>query len=233
MTHPGADTTALIVFAKAPIAGQAKTRLIPALGAKGAAALHARLVHRALENAAAAGLGDVELCCAPDCEHVFFQACRATFGVDLTEQAAGDLGQRMARAFERALAREPHAILIGSDCPALGAADLREADRALRAGHDAVLTPAEDGGYALIGLRRLDPSLFASIDWSTPAVMAQTRARLNRLGWRWSELAMRWDVDRPEDLERLQREGCLDFLNGAEADAPTQGLLTFPRRSAL
>ncbi len=103
----------VIVFAKAPIAGQVKTRLIPALGGAGAAALHRVLVSRAVATALAAKLGPVELCCAPDASHSFF----ACMEVPLTAQGEGDLGARM----HRALARSAPALLIGSDCPALAA----------------------------------------------------------------------------------------------------------------
>ena len=115
----------------------------------------------------------------------------------------------MHRAFERVLKRHESAILIGSDCPALRASDLRAAAGALRSGSSAVLAPAEDGGYALIGLRRNSRRLFAGIDWGSPQVFAQTRRRLKRLGWRWKKLRMVWDVDRPEDVLRLRREKLL------------------------
>lgn len=210
--------TQVIVFAKAPIAGQVKTRLIPALGAASAAALHARLLERALTTATSAGVGPVELCCAPPCEHPFFASCRDSLGIELTAQAPGELGLRMTRALAGALSSASRAILIGSDCPALRVDDLRGADRALRAGNDVVLMPVADGGYALIAVRRLDPRLFAGIEWSTRRVMAQTRARLGGLGWKWTELPSRWDVDRPEDLVRLREEGWSELLDGATAD---------------
>jgi hypothetical protein len=182
-------TARIIVFAKAPIPGEAKTRLIPALGAAGAARLHARLVDRALATACAAGLGAVELCCAPDSAHPFFADRAARFGVRLTEQGAGDLGARMQRALAAALP----AVLIGSDCPAMTPEYLLEANRALAAGHDAVLGPA-----------RSHPEAFTGIGWGGPDVMVQQRARFRDIGWRWSELPTLWDVDRPEDLARLR-----------------------------
>src|SRR5437868_3801239 len=104
------------IFARAPVAGAAKTRLISRLGAEGAAALHARLVERALSQALAAGLGEVTLWCAPDASHPFFADCAARFGVRLRAQRGADLGARMLHAFE--VAQGP-LILIGSDCPML------------------------------------------------------------------------------------------------------------------
>ena len=193
-------TTRIIVFARAPVPGEAKTRLIPALGAEGAARLHARLVERTLATACAAGVGAVELCCAPDATHPFFAACAARFGVALTAQGAGDLGARM----HRALAAGLPAALVGSDCAAMTPDYLRAADAALRDGCDLVLGPAEDGGYALVGANRLSPGCFEHIPWGGPDVMATQRLRLRACGLRWTELAPLWDLDRPGDLERLR-----------------------------
>jgi hypothetical protein len=199
-----ADTgTAVLVFAKAPRPGEVKTRLIPLLGAEGAAALHAKLVERALETARAAAFGRIELHCAPDTGDPFFRLCADGFGVTLQPQSAGDLGARMLYAFESTLAAYACVLLVGSDCPALTARHLRQADKALRDGADAVFVPCEDGGYALIGLTRADTGLFDGIAWGGDSVMADTRARLKRLGWAWSELETLWDVDRPEDYARL------------------------------
>jgi rSAM/selenodomain-associated transferase 1 len=198
--------TAILVFAKAPVQGEVKTRLIPALGAAGAAALHERLVDRALATAAAAAVGPVELCCAPDARHPALGPLARRHGAALGEQGSGDLGDRMHAAFSRALAGAPAAIVIGSDCPALAPEHLRAAAAVLAGGEDAVLAPAEDGGYVLIGLAHPERSLFERIAWGGPTVLAETRARLAAAGLRWRELATLWDVDRPEDLDRLRRE---------------------------
>jgi rSAM/selenodomain-associated transferase 1 len=192
----------VIVFAKAPVAGAVKTRLIRALGAVGAARLHERLVDRTLATACAAGLGPVALACAPDRSHPFFVSRSARFEFSLTEQGAGDLGERMHRALEAGLP----ALIIGADCPAMTPEYLREAAAALAVGVDAVLGPAEDGGYVLLAARRVHPEVFAHIRWGGPDVMEEQRARLRALGWRWSELAPLWDVDRPGDLARLRDE---------------------------
>jgi hypothetical protein len=124
-------------------------------------------------------------------------------------QHGADLGARMAHAFAATLQHATHAICIGADCPALTAQHLQEAAAALRAGDDAVFVPAEDGGYALIGLSRNLPQLFADMAWGGSTVMAQTRVRLREAGLRWRELATLWDVDRPEDYHRLQQSGLL------------------------
>lgn len=199
----------VLVFAKAPIAGRVKTRLLPALGAEAVAALHRQLVRQTLAAAVEAGIGAVELWCAPSPDHPFFEACRAQFGVGLRDQRAGNLGQRMARALRSALRDSPYAIVIGSDCPALTPDDLRQAAAALQQGFDAVLGPAEDGGYVLLGLAGYAARLFENIAWGRASALAETRRRLGELRWRWHELPVRWDVDRPEDYARLLAEGTL------------------------
>ncbi|MBI3042318.1 MAG: TIGR04282 family arsenosugar biosynthesis glycosyltransferase [Betaproteobacteria bacterium] len=200
----------VIVFAKAPQPGAVKTRLIPLLGAEGAAALHARLVEGALKTARAASFARIELHCAPDSDDPFFRYCAGHYGAVLEIQAEGDLGARMRVAFERALRESARVLLIGSDCPAITARHLRQAERALREGADAVFAPCEDGGYALAGLRRAEATLFDGIAWGSDTVMADTRARLTALGWRWRELEKLWDVDRPEDYARLMDSGLLE-----------------------
>ncbi|MDP2640597.1 MAG: TIGR04282 family arsenosugar biosynthesis glycosyltransferase [Betaproteobacteria bacterium] len=184
-----------MIFAKAPTPGRVKTRLTPALGESGAAELQRQLIERTLRTAVAAGLGTIELWCAPGPDDPFFAACAERHGVGLQAQGEGDLGMRMARALEFALAAGSPALLIGCDCPALTAAYLREAAAALAGGNDAVLGPAEDGGYVLIGLARSPlAQLFEDIAWGTASVMQETRTRLARGNWRWHELALLWDV---------------------------------------
>ena len=202
--------TLVIVFAKAPQPGAVKTRLIPLLGAEAAAGLHARLVERTLDIARAAALKRVELHCAPGIEDPFFGFCAGQFGAFLKPQSGGDLGARMHNAFAQALGAHARVLLIGTDCPALTARHLGQADRALRDGADAVFAPCEDGGYALIGLTRADAKLFDGIAWGSDSVMTATRSRLRQLGWTWSELETLWDIDRPEDYGRLMESGLLD-----------------------
>lgn len=182
----------IIVFAKAPVPGAAKTRLAPALGEVGAARLHARLILQAVRTARAAGCGEVQL--HGTRRHSFFRRLPVAFHL----QRGRDLGERMYHA----LSRNPGAILIGTDCPALSVSDLRRAARWLSSGYDAVLAPAEDGGYALIGLRRARNEFFQGVAWGTSRVYAQTVERLAQ--HRWRALRKVWDVDRPEDLPRLR-----------------------------
>lgn len=191
----------LAILAKAPIVGRVKTRLIPRLGAEGAAALHRHLVRHTLETAVAAtSPASITLwtgLAAPG--DAFFTECAARFGVRLRPQPKGDLGARMHAALA---AMQGSGLVIGCDCPVLDAALLRRCQAAL-AWANCVLLPAEDGGYALVGARHADPRLFTDIDWSTEHVMAQTRERIAALGWSLACPARVWDVDRPEDLDRL------------------------------
>jgi rSAM/selenodomain-associated transferase 1 len=199
-----------------------KTRLIPALGAAGAAKLQANLILRALRAARDAALGPVELWCAPDASHPFFLGCGRSFAVGLHPQEDGDLGERMDRALRLTLATSERTLLIGSDIPSMTPAYLREADRALRDA-DVVLGPAEDGGYVLIGLKRAAPALFQGVPWGEASVLAETRKRIASAGLRLRELPALPDVDRPGDLDRL-----------AEAFGPLDGgHLQLPPRSAI
>ena len=200
--NPAENRCTVVVFARAPEPGRVKTRLIPELGEAGAAALHRRLVAHSLVAATEAAIGPVELWCTPDARDPFLKDCGRRFGASLHSQGDGDLGARMQRAFESVLTRSARAILIGSDIPALSGRYLRGADRDL-AGRDAVIGPAEDGGYVLIGLSRCDPELFRGISWGGPGVLEETRRRVGALAWSASELLPLWDLDRPEDLGRI------------------------------
>ena len=204
-------STAIIVFAKAPVPGLAKTRLAPALGEAGAAALAECMLRHALAQAVAADVGPVELCAAPDASHPALQAAAAAQGVRLTEQGTGDLGLRMHRAFARSLMHHGRVLLIGTDAPSLDAGALRQAASALQ-DHDAVFVPALDGGYALVGQRRADPRWFTDMRWSHDRVMEDTRERLRAAGVRWAELPAVADIDEPADLVHLP-PGWLDGLD--------------------
>ena len=194
-----------MIFAKAPLPGQVKTRLAGKLGQIGAARLYQRLLRRTLRLASQATLCPAQLWCAPDTRHGFFRNCRRDYGIRLRRQQGADLGQRMHHALNLVLRVAPYAVLIGGDCPSLGAVELDRALTALAAGRDAVVGPAADGGYVLIGLRRPCAPLFRRIAWGNATVLAATRRRLQRAGLDWVELPPGWDVDRPADLRRLAK----------------------------
>lgn len=195
----------LLIFARAPQPGAVKTRLIPALGAQGAAWLYAWMLQRTLDRALAAALAPVDCYVDPGPESAWFDRYRSVPGLRLLSQPSGDLGQRMQACFSQALEEARDVVLIGTDCPALQAQHLARAFEVLALGHRAVLGPAEDGGYVLIGLREQQPNLFQGIQWGGDRVYADSIARLDALGWGWSALDPLWDVDRPEDLQRLAR----------------------------
>jgi len=195
-------TCAVIVFAKAPLPGHAKTRLAVALGDAGAALLAERMMHATVDAAVAADVGPVQLCVTPDSNHPAFAAAQQRHAILITHQGDGDLGERMARAFRHVLASHGRALLIGTDAPQLDAAYLRAAAGALD-GVDAVFGPAADGGYTLVGLKRPAPELFLQMRWSHDSVMSQTRQRLAQLRLRHAELPVLHDVDHPADLIHL------------------------------
>lgn len=190
------------LMARAPEPGRAKTRLIPRLGAAGAAHLHAALTRHALGEIARSGLS-ATLWCDPDMDHAFFADCARAFGVRLRAQPEGDLGARMRCAFEQAAGP---LLLMGSDCPTIDVALLRSCAEAI-AGRPAVFLPTLDGGYGLVGLASPLPEIFDNMPWGADAVMAITRRRLQNLGVDWEEPAEIWDVDTPDDLARLAKTG--------------------------
>jgi rSAM/selenodomain-associated transferase 1 len=214
----------LLVFTRAPRPGQVKTRLIPQLGSQGAADFHARLICHCLRMVTRAGLCPVELWCAPSCHDPFFQDCRERYGVELHEQAQGDLGERMHKALASALEGAEAAILIGTDIPSIEVADLDAAFQALQQGKDAVVGPAHDGGYYLIGLKQPNRWLFEGINWGTSMVFQETCSLLQQLEMDWLCLREHADVDTPEDYRRLLEDIRLDAGPGNYALSGQGGL---------
>jgi uncharacterized protein len=196
----------ILVFCKAPEAGSVKTRLQSVLSPGECAQLHARLARHTLQTAVDSGVAEVELWCAG--EHVFFNECARYYGIGLMQQQGSDLGARMAHALRTALDSRAFAIIIGTDCPVLGADYLRTAAGFLaEANRDSlsarvVVGPAADGGYVLFGADRATGA-FENIEWGSDKVLQQTRARLHNPHTLYKELETLWDVDRPEDLKRL------------------------------
>jgi rSAM/selenodomain-associated transferase 1 len=204
MLYPNAR---ILLFCRAPVSGEVKTRMIPRIGIDGAAQLHAALVQRTTSMLLDGQLCPLEIWITPDTGHAFFDPWRDLPNVTLHKQVGGDLGDRMHRAAAEALGRADSVLLIGSDCPAMEREYLLTALSRLEGGDEALLGPAEDGGYVLLGLRHNDPVLFQGVQWGTDSVADDTRARLRDLGWCWGDLDTLWDVDRPEDLDRLEKLG--------------------------
>jgi rSAM/selenodomain-associated transferase 1 len=180
----------IALFARYPTPGEAKTRLIPALGAEGAARVHRRLVERTIVTIRESGVPFALW---------FTGASRAEFAawlgedVELVEQGEGDLGERLSRV-------PVPAILLGADVPGLSAQCLRQAVQGLKA-NDVVVGPAFDGGYYLLGFNRPVPFLFSDMAWGGEAVFEETMARLGDHGLGALKLEALGDCDRPEDLE--------------------------------
>jgi rSAM/selenodomain-associated transferase 1 len=197
----------ILVFCKAPEPGSVKTRLQSVLSPAQCSQLHARLARHTLQTAVDSGVAEVELWCAGATGHAFFQECAQQYGIELRLQQGRDLGARMA--LQTALDSRTFAIIIGTDCPVLGADYLRAAagflaqQNARMQTARVVIGPAADGGYVLIGADRVLTGAFENIEWGGDRVLQQTRARLLNPHTLYKELATLWDVDRPEDLERL------------------------------
>lgn len=194
-------STNLLIFAKAPAPGFAKTRLIPVLGSESAAGVAQALLRRTLDAALHSNLNRLELCVTPMIEDALWHGIELPENISISEQGEGDLGARMARAAKRTLKQNARVILSGTDCVEISANLLQEVDDALKKA-DAVIYPTADGGYALLGLNRFDASLFTDMPWSTDKVAQLTLERMNRLGWRVTLGRQLHDIDTPEDLSR-------------------------------
>jgi len=192
----------IIVFAKAPQPGFAKTRLISALGAEGAAALAKRMLLHTLHEAIAAKIGTVELCATPPIDDAAWQGVAPPLGIDISNQGDGDLGARLALATERSLKRGEPVLLVGTDCVEMSADLLSEASQKLL-DHDSAIHCTIDGGYALLGLTKFSPILFHNIPWSSDVVASTTLSRIGQLGWSVFVGQMLHDVDEPQDLKYL------------------------------
>ena len=193
----------LVIFAKAPQAGNVKTRLIPALGAQGASALAQRMLAHGLQQALQSNAGPVELCMSPPPGDGAWDNVAIPAAVLRSAQGEGDLGERMARAVRRVTVESAQPVLLmGSDCPALTAAVIQEAARQLQT-HDALLVPVADGGYVLIGLKSPCPTLFTQMPWSTASVAAETLSRMAALGFKVWRGPLLHDIDEPADLAHL------------------------------
>lgn len=198
--------TALLVFARPPVAGAVKTRLAATAGADRALAVYRALLDATFACAhaarAAGVIADVELWVAPDGDAAARAALAAWHGQTPHVQQGRDLGARMAHAIADALQRAPRVLLVGTDCPVLTPAYLAQASAHLGT-HDAVLGPAEDGGYVLVGARR--PLHFDAVRWSTPHACADTEAAFAAQRASYALLPPLWDVDDAAGLARFER----------------------------
>ena len=209
------NRAALVIFAKAPIPGQVKTRLCPPLTPDEAATLHGSFVLDTLERtrAAVATLRlplDRYLACAPSSAHVFFKIMAERHGVRLIDQVGDDLGARMNQACEAMFARGyTRVLIVGTDVPTLPLNNFQQA-LALLETNDLVLGPALDGGYYLVGLTRTAPGLFVEIPWSTELVLGLTQEKAMNLGLKASLISPWRDVDTVDDVVMLARASTLE-----------------------
>lgn len=191
----------LLVFAKAPVAGQVKTRLIPGVGRQRAVELYKEFLTITLETAEQASFAEIQLWVSGDINHKYIEYLKNKYSVTLCQQEGNGLGERMSNAFASALAIYSNAVLIGSDCPSLLSVDLKTAVDFLENGKDIVLGPAEDGGYYLIGLKKNKPELFSDINWGKETVFSETCMLIEKMNLNAGVLAKRADIDRASDLE--------------------------------
>ncbi|MEM1260964.1 MAG: TIGR04282 family arsenosugar biosynthesis glycosyltransferase [Pseudomonadota bacterium] len=198
-------TSAIVVFAKAPQPGHVKTRLIPALGADGAARLAEELLAITMRSVLASDASRIVLAQSPAPSNALWRDVSLPATIERWDQGDGDLGERLLRSAAQALAHYDRVLLIGTDAPGLTVEKLNAAIAALEH-HDAVLTPAFDGGYALLGLTRFERRVFEGIRWSTATVATETLQRLSATGFDTLVTAPVHDIDEPSDLDQLPAE---------------------------
>lgn len=196
MKYPDA---CIILFARVPIAGQVKTRLIPALGEQGACLLHERLLQKVLSLVASQQLCHVELWLDQAGEHPLLNELSFPTYV----QQGTDLGERLSHAAQSGFARHQQLLFIGADCPDMDELYLEAALQQLAAENQVVLGPALDGGYVLLGMKGKYLTLFADINWGSAKVLQQTLDKVDQQQLKYALLTALPDIDRPDDLKHF------------------------------
>ncbi len=197
----------LLIFTKSPVLGEVKTRLQPVYSVEQSLSIHKKLMLSTLALTHDLNNIDIELCCTPNRNTLFFLDCENTFPITLSNQQGEELGEKMAYSLSVALKSYENVIVIGTDCPDLNKEYIEHAFKMLNE-HDAVIGPAIDGGYVLLGLRKFSIDLFSQITWGSEHVFYQTKKVLDNLSWSYHELGIMHDIDRPEDCIRYK-----DLLN--------------------
>jgi len=209
----------ILVFAKAPVAEKVKTRLIPDIGVENATKLYQLMLEHTISTVVNSHLCRVTVCCTPDNNHSFLQSLHSRYAVALDVQRGSDLGERMYNAISKAMITANNVIVIGTDCFQITESLLGQVLAKLSSkSKNAVVTPAKDGGYVLIGLNKNDRSIFSNIEWGTDTVMEQTRVALNSLGWNWQETPVLCDLDTIEDLAHVYKNKHQYHLNTGVQD---------------
>ena len=200
----GHPCSRIVVFAREPLLGKVKSRLAIEIGAQEALVVYQAMLARLGQILTQAQIAAWDLWVTSNCSHKdFVSICNKN---NIYLQIGQDLGARMDAAIRQTLQVEnvESVVLIGTDCPALTERYLDQALLALESGVDVVLGPAEDGGYVLVGMRRPITAVFEDIPWGTDQVMHRTLETLKAKELTYRLLDTLWDVDRPEDLARLQ-----------------------------
>ena len=193
--------TYMVIFAKYPAKGMAKTRLQPALGIDGAARMARQLLLHSVEQALATGFS-VEMCVSPAPTDRCWNNLDLPKSLLWSAQAEGDLGLRMLTASQNALEKFENVILIGTDCPDLMNEQIQSAVQQLER-YDVTMIPAVDGGYVLLGFKQVDAHLFSNMTWSVSDVAAVTQQRVKDLNWSLAQSEPLVDIDEPDDLQYL------------------------------
>lgn len=196
------DKKCLQVFAKTPIKGQVKTRLIADLGEEGAYEAYKQLLEKSL-TLATQSIYQTELWCHPNQQHTYFKQAASKHTLNLHDQCGDDLGERMHFAMQNALQTKEAVVLMGCDCPALTKDYINLAFEALQLA-DVVLGPAEDGGFVLIGCKKTAPLMFKEVTWGESSVLDSTLVSLQQCGLTHHLLPTLWDVDILSDYQRWQ-----------------------------
>lgn len=196
------NNSGLLIFTRSPIIGKTKTRLIPLLGAQGAAKFHKITLRKMLINAIASNYKNIEIWYDGEHEHPFLKKCSLDFNSTLHIQRGKDLGERMHYATQTALKKNKFVTLIGSDCPALTTDILNQAHTHLSQGTHITLGPTQDGGYYLIGMHHANSAIFQDINWGEDTVATQTRKNFIKVGIEYIELEILADIDTPKDYQQ-------------------------------
>ncbi len=198
------NTICVCVFAKAPVAGQVKTRLLPVLSAQQACLVHQHLLEHSLQQVINKRW-QTQLW-STDIDHPYIEQLAQRYSLERVLQQGNDLGLKMCHATAESLKSFAYVVIVGTDCPELDAAYISEAIAQLQQGVEVVIGPAEDGGYVLIAMSRLIANVFENMPWGSDRVLDITRQRLQQARVHWYELPSRRDIDRPEDLVFLSQQ---------------------------
>ncbi len=193
----------LIIFIKSPVPGQCKTRLIPFLSAENACDFYQQMVLTCINKLKTLSSTDIALYVYPDTSHPFIKSISKQNHFSVYPQQGDNLGERMYHAMQTSLKTYQQCVLIGTDCPIMDTIYINKAFNTLKQ-HDIVIGPAEDGGYVLIGARKISECIFNNIDWGSAAVLQQSLQQMKNTDFSITQLNALWDIDEPADYLRYQ-----------------------------